>query len=102
MELLFVALGGLILGLIAYYALPRRNLTGAALLPAFGAIVAALLWVALTWLGLKYDAPVIWLITLPVTAAATVAVALLLGRSRQRRDADLFQQISSGRTPIRR
>ena len=41
MELLFVVLGGAILGLAARYSLPRRHTYGSALVPAIGAGVAA-------------------------------------------------------------
>jgi quaternary ammonium compound-resistance protein SugE len=86
MELLFVCLGGLILGLIARYSLPRRRTNGVLLVPAVGAAVSAVVWAALTWAGLKWDAGIIWWITFAVTAAVCALVALRLGRSRERRD----------------
>lgn len=86
MELLFVALGGLILGFLAHYVLPRRDRTGVLLVPAVGAAVASALWVALTWAGLEWDGGAIWWITLLVTGAVCAAVAILAGRSRERRD----------------
>lgn len=86
MELLFVVLGGILLGLIARYSLPRRHTTGVLLLPALGAAVSALVWVALTWAGLKWDAGIIWWITLVVTALVCGAAAVAVGRSRERAD----------------
>jgi hypothetical protein len=41
MELLFVTLGGVILGLIARYVLPHRHVHGVVLIPAIGAAAAA-------------------------------------------------------------
>ncbi|BDZ44564.1 hypothetical protein [Naasia aerilata] len=87
MELLFVVLGGILLGLIARYSLPHRSTSGVLLLPALGAAVSALIWVALTWAGLKWDAGLIWWITLLATALVCGAAALRLGRSRERADA---------------
>jgi len=64
MELLFVVLGGAILGLAARYSLPRRHTYGSALVPAVGAGVAAVVWVALTWLGWAWDGGWIWVVSL--------------------------------------
>jgi quaternary ammonium compound-resistance protein SugE len=87
MELLFVVLGGIILGLIARYSAPRRHTNGVLLIPALGAAVSALVWVALTWAGLKWDGGIIWWITLVVTALVCGAAAVTIGRSRERADA---------------
>ena len=82
MELLFIALGGAVLGLAARYALPGRMTHGAVLVPAIGTMVASVVWVALTWLGLPWNEGWIWWVTLGVTALASVAVDLALVRSR--------------------
>jgi len=86
MELLFITLGGAIIGLIARYALPYRHAHGSVLVPAFGAGFAAALWVALTWAGLKWNGGWIWWITLIATAVVTVGIDLLLGAVRTRGD----------------
>ncbi len=97
MELLFVTLGGLILGFLARYALPHRPTSGVLLVPAIGAAFAAALWVALTWAGLKWDAGVIWWITLGATAAVCAATALLLGRARDRHDTERLASLTRRR-----
>ncbi|NQX26920.1 hypothetical protein HQQ81_06100 [Microbacteriaceae bacterium VKM Ac-2854] len=97
MELLFITLGGVLLGLGARYALPNRSLHGSMLVPAFGGIVAAVLWVALTWLGLEWDGGWIWVISLVVTAGAVVLFDALLGRSRAVKDDALLESMLSGR-----
>jgi quaternary ammonium compound-resistance protein SugE len=94
-ELLFVALGGLLVGVVAYYALPHRETRGAALVPAIGGVLASVVWVALTWAGLKYDEVIIWLVTAAVTVAGTLLAATALGRSRTRRDQARLRQLSS-------
>jgi hypothetical protein len=64
MELLFITLGGAVIGLLARYTLPYRHAHGSVLIPAVGAGAAAALWVALTWLGLKWNGGWIWWVTL--------------------------------------
>jgi hypothetical protein len=86
MELLFVTLGGCIIGLLARYTLPHRHLHGSVLVPAFGAGLAAALWVALTWAGLKWNGGWIWWITILGTAVFSFGFDLVLGALRSRRD----------------
>ena len=94
MELLFVTLGGAILGLAARYALPRRQTHGVVLIPAVGAAVAAVVWVALTWLGFAWDGGWIWVISLVASGVVAAGVALLIGPRRERQDAETFQRLS--------
>ena len=96
MELLFVVLGGAILGLGARYLLPRRHTHGAVLVPALGAAAASVLWVALTWAGLKWDGGWIWWITLVGTAAIVAVTDLVLGRVRTVSDERLLHELSRG------
>ncbi|KQQ04023.1 MULTISPECIES: hypothetical protein [unclassified Rathayibacter] len=97
MELLFITLGGVLLGLAARYALPHRHLHGSALVPAIGGIVAAAVWVALTWAGLAWDGGLIWVITLVVAAVAVLLVDLRLGSARARRDDASLEAMLAGR-----
>lgn len=92
MELLFVVLGGILLGLLGRYMLPERHSYGAALLPAVGGIVAAVAWVALTWLGWAYDGGWIWVVSLGLAAVASVAVAVALPPRRRTADEQLFER----------
>lgn len=87
MELLFVALFGALIGLVARYALPHRGTHGALLVPAVGTVAAMAAWVALTWAGLRWDQGVIWIATLGVSALAAAAVDLVVGRRRSAADA---------------
>jgi hypothetical protein len=96
MELLFVTLGGLILGFAARYALPRREETGVVVAPAIGAAVAAVAWVALTWAGLAWDGGWIWVISLVLAGLASAATELILGRRRAQADEQLLARLMRG------
>lgn len=87
MELLFIMLFGVCIGLAARYALPWRSQHGSMLIPAIGGIASAVIWLGLTWLGWAWDGGWIWTVTLAATAVITVAVDLLLGASRNKADA---------------
>lgn len=102
MELLFVALGGAILGLAARYALPRRHTYGSALVPATGTAVAAVVWVGLTWLGWPWDGGWIWVVSLVAAAAASAGTALLIGPRREHADAALFERLARPGATARR
>ena len=97
MELLFVAIGGAILGSIARYTLPRRGTQGAVLVPAIGTAAAGVVWVALTWAGLAWDGGVIWWITLALSAATSAAAAILIGRRRETADSRRLSELTGGR-----
>ncbi|MEC5183645.1 putative membrane protein YeaQ/YmgE (transglycosylase-associated protein family) [Cryobacterium sp. MP_3.1] len=94
MELLFVALGGALLGLAARYALPRRLTHGSVLVPAVGTGVASLVWVVLTWLGWAWDGGWIWWVSFVVAAVAAVVVDVVLGRRREAADLAMLHTIS--------
>ncbi len=86
MELLFVILGGAILGLIAQYVLPSRESRGALLLPALGAGIAAIVWASLTWMGLRFDGGWIWVISLVASGVIVVLVGVVASRRRHESD----------------
>ncbi|MEO8906803.1 MAG: hypothetical protein ABI310_01880 [Microbacteriaceae bacterium] len=96
MELLFISLAGAVIGLIARYVLPERHRHGSVLIPAIGTALAAVVWVALTWAGLKWNGGWIWTITLGVTIILTFAVGLLVGELRKRSDNALLRSLSKG------
>ena len=94
MELLFVALGGAILGLGARYLLPHRHTHGSVLIPALGVMVASVLWVTLTWAGMKWNAGWIWWITFVSTAVVVVVADILIGRIRSMNDERMLARLS--------
>jgi len=83
MELLFVALGGAIIGLIVWALMPGKALSGAALIPGIATTLIVLLWDALSWMRLPYDGFLIWGLSFGITVAATFGAALWLYDSRK-------------------
>lgn len=101
MELLFISLAGAIIGMIARYVLPYRHAHGSVVIPAVGAGVAAAIWVALTWAGMKWDGGWIWWFTLLGTAAVTAGVDLLIGGLRTRADRRRLHEFTRTGVPAR-
>jgi high-affinity Fe2+/Pb2+ permease len=93
MEILFITIGGAILGAIARYTLPGRLSSGAVVLPAAGAAISAVVWVVLTWFGLKWDGGWIWVLSLLITGLAVAALALWLPRHRAVADEKRLQEL---------
>jgi uncharacterized membrane protein YeaQ/YmgE (transglycosylase-associated protein family) len=93
MELLFAILGGIALGLLVRSLVRGRETHGVLVVPGTGAIAAAIVWSALTWLGWPFDGGWIWVATFVVAAAASAVVAVLLPRARRTRDAELFERL---------
>jgi hypothetical protein len=98
MELLFVTVLGAGFGTIFRYALPQRGTYGIFLLPALGAAIAAIVWVALLWIGLTFDGTWIWVASLGAAAAATLVTAIVLPGRRIQEDAQLFETLSRGKS----
>lgn len=94
MELLFVFLGGVCLGIAARYVLPGRATHGVLLVPAIGAAVASALWAGLTWAGWKFDGGWIWTVSLVGAALVSVLVSVLLPRRRRRSDESTLVTLS--------
>jgi hypothetical protein len=94
MELLFVTLGGTILGIAARYGVPKRDTHGALLVPAVGAIVASVVWAALTWIGWKFDGGWIWVVSLVAAGVIASLVGVFLGRRRTASDTELLTRLS--------
>ncbi|RWZ64721.1 hypothetical protein ELQ92_08300 [Labedella populi] len=86
MELLFVTLGGAIIGLGAHYAAPWRRERGVLLVPAIGVVVSAVVWLGLTVLGWPWDGGWIWAVTLVLAAVIATVLAIVLGRVRSESD----------------
>ncbi len=93
MELLFVVLGGVMIGAIVRYSFPGRTQHGSFVVPAAGAISAALVWAALTWAGWTYDGTWIWVMSLTASVVVSIALAIALPRRRREADSRLFERL---------
>ncbi len=92
--MLFVVLGGLLLGIGVYYLLPGKDSYGAALLPAAAGAATAVVWAGLTWAGWKFDGGWIWVIALAAAVAASALIGLVLARVRSASDERMFEKLS--------
>jgi hypothetical protein len=100
MELLFVTLGGALLGLGFRYVLPGRGTHGVLLLPGVGAVVASAVWAVLTWAGWKFDGGWIWVVSLVAAGVVPALVGIFLSRERARGDVELLAQLSKAPLPV--
>jgi hypothetical protein len=94
MELLFVFLIGFCIGLGIRYVLPGRDTYGTALMASISAVVAAIVWVGLTWLGWKFDGGWIWVVSLGAGGVVALFATLSIPRSRRTHDEELLQTLS--------
>ena len=98
MELLFIGLIGVLAGLVGKVTLPRRDLLGVLLLPGIGGAAGAIVWVALTWVGWKWNGGWIWVTTIAAIVLTVVAAAILVGRARAAADDRRFAELAGART----
>ncbi|KQS15666.1 hypothetical protein [Frigoribacterium sp. Leaf186] len=93
MELLFIVLGGAILGFVLHYALPAADTRGVLLAPAVGAVVAAVVWEALTWAGWPADGGWIWVVGLVLPGVAAIVACRVVAVRRRARDTEQFARL---------
>jgi len=86
MEILLAFIFGGAFGLLAHYTVPGRDTRGPALAPMLGAVVGGLVWMVLTWAGLKIDNGWLWLASLGAPLVVVYAVLPLLTRVRHAHD----------------
>ena len=98
MELLFVTVIGAGVGALVRYMLPRRGTYGVLLLPAIGAAVTAITWVALVWVGLTFDGTWIWVASLGAAFLVSLAVGLVLPKRRIDADAAKLSKLAGVKT----
>jgi hypothetical protein len=96
-EIAYVTVIGLGVAAVLRYLLPGRQSYGMLLLPAVGAVVSALLWTGLTWLGWTPDNGWMWTIAIAAAGIAAIAVAVAVPRLRARGDQRRLVELSGGR-----
>jgi hypothetical protein len=92
-ELLFVVLGGALLGFVFHYALPDADTRGVLLAPASGAVVAAIVWEALTWAGWPADGGWFGVAGLVLPGIVAIAVCRVAAARRRARDGEHFARL---------
>ncbi|MBN9238423.1 MAG: hypothetical protein BGO97_01970 [Micrococcales bacterium 70-64] len=98
MELLFVIVIAAGIGGAVRYLIPQRGTYGLLLLPAVGAITAAVVWVGTLWaVRWTFDGTWIWVASLGAAFLVSLALALVLPRRRIEHDARTLQQLSGGK-----
>ncbi|NIJ06022.1 hypothetical protein [Frigoribacterium faeni] len=93
MELLFVVLGGALLGFVAHFALPAADTRGVLLAPASAAVVAAVVWEVLLLAGLRPDGGWIWIVSLVLAAVVSVVACRVAATTRRRRDREQLARL---------
>jgi hypothetical protein len=94
MELLFVVLIAATLGLVIRSLVRGRETFGAALLPAVSTAVSSIIWVALLWLGWRFDGTWIWVASLVIGGVAALIVGLRIPPARRAADVALYATLA--------
>jgi hypothetical protein len=92
-ELLFIVLGGAILGFVLHFALPDADTRGVLLAPASGAVVAAVVWEVLTWAGWPADGGWIWVAGLVLSGVVALIACRVAAVRRRARDTQQFARL---------
>jgi len=87
MEILLGLIIGGVVGLVAHFALPHREMRGPALAPLAGAAASAVVWTTLTWAGQTTASPLLWILAVVAPVLTALVMVPLLTRVRLRRDA---------------
>lgn len=97
----FAIVFGALIGALAVLLARPKDAMGLALLPAAGALTAAIVWALLSWLSivpgfswLAYGAGWIWGLLVIACIAVTATMALVLPRQRAADDKDLLDRLT--------
>ena len=96
MELVLVVTFAGLIGLAVRYLIPGRAMHGLFVMPATGIIAGSLAWAIAIWVGLDPAGIWPWIIALWLSAAAPIALGLVLPKRRQAADDALWAQLTSG------
>ncbi|MCT9820443.1 hypothetical protein N3K63_09140 [Microbacterium sp. W1N] len=87
MDIIIALVVGAAAGGVLHYLQPGRASRGAALAPVLGALVGALVWMILTWVGLTTLDPWLWLVSFAAPFVVVPATLAILARTRASHDA---------------
>jgi len=97
MELLFVVLISATIGLVVRGLVRGRDTYGMALLPAVSTAAAAIVWVALLWLGWRFDGTWIWVVSLVVGGLSALVLGLRIPSARRAADTALYASLAGSK-----
>jgi len=92
-ELLFVALGGALIGFVVHFALPAAETRGTLLVPGLATAVAVVVWEVLLLSGWRADGGWIWVAALVAPAVAAVVAVRVASTRRRRADDELLTRL---------
>ncbi|MCF8550058.1 MAG: hypothetical protein K9G09_04085 [Pontimonas sp.] len=99
MELVLVVTFSGLIGLALRYLIPGRAMHGLFVMPATGIVAGSLGWAIAVWVGLDPTGIWAWVVALGLSAAAPIALGLVLPKRRQAADDALWAQLTSASTP---
>jgi hypothetical protein len=98
MELVLVVTFSGLIGLALRYLIPGRAMHGLFVMPATGIVAGSLGWAIAVWVGLDPAGIWAWVVALGLSAAAPIALGLVLPKRRQAADDALWAQLTSAST----
>lgn len=96
MELVLVVTFAGLIGLLLRYVIPGRALHGLFVMPATGIVAGSLGWAIAVWVGLDPATVWPWVMALGLSAAAPIALGIILPKRRQAADDALWAELTSG------
>ena len=94
MELVLVITFAGLIGAAIRYMVPGRSRHGLGLMPSVGVIVGSLAFVIAVWAGLAPRSIWAWLISLGLTVAVTLWLAIWLPKKRDADDEAMFTELT--------
>lgn len=98
MELVLVVTFSGLIGLALRYLIPGRAMHGLFVMPATGIVAGSLGWAIAVWVGLDPTGIWAWVVALGLSAAAPIALGVVLPKRRQAADDALWAQLTSAST----
>lgn len=95
MEVLVIALYGLLLALVAPFVLPPSDHYGKAVPAAISLVSGSIIWLVLTWLGFDYQSAWIWFAVMLGMPAVGWFGTRWLDKTRQQNETDRLNAIRS-------
>jgi hypothetical protein len=99
MELVLVVTFSGLVGLLVRYLVPGRATHGLFVIPSVGIVAGSLSWAIGIWAGLAPTSIWPWILSLGISVAASMALAIVLPGKRSAADDALWHELTGSRTP---